>query len=98
LFILGGAAHWENQMSMRIDKTRQDNAAREVEPFGASRFPRAFDAATRSYRHDAVVMYKKSAISNNSELAQRATAPGDSAAKRKKLRTAGNQPVSHRRS
>jgi hypothetical protein len=66
---------------MRIDKTRQHNAAREVELFGAARSPRAFDVATRSYRHDAIVMYQKSAVSNNSQFAKRATAPGYSAAK-----------------
>ena len=83
---------------MRIDKTRQDNAACEIELFGAPRLPRAFDAATRSYRHDAIVMYQKSAVSNNSQLAKRATAPGYSAAKSQKLRAAGNQPVRHGRS
>jgi len=69
-------------MGMRIDKTWQDNSACEIELFGAPRFPRAFDAATRSYRHDAIIMYKKSAVSNNSQLAQRTTTPGHSAAKR----------------
>jgi hypothetical protein len=68
-------------MGMRIDKTRQDDAAREIEFFRTARFPRAFDAASRSYRHDAIVAYKKSAVSNDSQLAQRATAPGYSAAK-----------------
>ena len=85
-------------MGMRIDKTRQDNAACEIELFGAPRFPRAFDAATRSYRHDAIVMDKKSAVANNSQLAQRMPAPGYSATKRQKLRAAGNQPVRHGRS
>ncbi|MFY9729005.1 MAG: hypothetical protein WBQ04_21030 [Candidatus Acidiferrales bacterium] len=66
---------------MRIDKTRQDNATREIELFRAPGFPRAFDAATRSYRHDAIVMDKKSAVSNDSELAKRAPAPGYRAAK-----------------
>jgi len=69
-------------MRMRIDKTRQDDAACEIELFRAARLPRTFDAATRSYRHDAIVTYKESAVSNNSQLAQRATAPGYSAAKR----------------
>ena len=69
-------------MGMRIDKTRQDDAAREIELFGAPRFSRALDAATSSYRHDAIVTYKKSTVSNNSQLAQRATASGYSAAKR----------------
>jgi hypothetical protein len=66
---------------MRIDKTWQDNAAREIELFRAPRFPRAFDAAARSDRHDSIVMYQKSAVSNNSQLTKRATAPGDSTAK-----------------
>ena len=69
-------------MSVRIDKTRQDDASGQIELFGTARFLRAFDAATRSYRHDAIIMYKKSAVSNNSQLAQRATTPGYSAAKR----------------
>ena len=69
-------------MGMRIDKTGQDDAAREIELFGTPRFSRALDAATSSYRHDAIVTYKKSAVSNNSQLAQRTTAPGYSAAKR----------------
>jgi hypothetical protein len=68
-------------MGMRIDKTRQDDTARQIELLRAARFPRAFDAATRSYRYDAIVMYQKSAISNNPQLAKRATAPGYSAAK-----------------
>jgi hypothetical protein len=67
---------------MRIDKTRQDDASRQIELFGTARFLRAFDAATRSYRHDSIIMYKKSAVSNNSQLAQRTTTPGHSAAKR----------------
>ena len=69
-------------MRMRIDKAGQDDAAREIELFRTARFPRAFDVAARSYRHDAIVAYKKSAVSNNSQLAQRATAPRYSAAKR----------------
>lgn len=85
-------------MGMRIDKTRQDDAAREIELFGAPRFSRALDAATSSYRHDPIIMYKESAISNNSEFTKRATASGYSAAKGQKLRAAGNQPVRHRRS
>jgi hypothetical protein len=68
-------------MGMRIDKTRQDNPPREIELFGTARFPGAFDASTRSYRHDAIVMYQKSAVSNNSQIAKRATAPRYSAAK-----------------
>ena len=66
---------------MRIDKTRQDDTAREIEFFRTARFPRALDAATRSNRHDAIVMYQKSAVSNNSQLGKCATAPGYSAAK-----------------
>ena len=98
LFVFWRAAHGENQVSMRIDKTGQDNAAAEIELFRAARFPRAFDAATRSDRHDSIVMDKKSAVANNSQLAKRAPAPGYSAAKRQKLRAAGNQPVRHGRS
>jgi hypothetical protein len=68
-------------MGMRIDKARQHNAAREIELFRTARFPRAFDAATRSYRDDAIVMYQKSAFSNNSQLAKRTAAPGYGTAK-----------------
>ena len=68
-------------MRVRIDKTRQDDPARQIELFGAPRFPGAFDAATRTYRDDAIVMYKKSAVSNNSQLAKRANAPRYCAAK-----------------
>jgi hypothetical protein len=82
---------------MRIDKTRQDNPPREIELFGTARFPRAFDAAARSYRYDAIVMYQKSAVSNNSQLAKRTTAPGYGTAKGQELRAAGNQPVRHGR-
>jgi len=68
-------------MRMRIDKTRQDNPASEIEFFRSARFPRALNAAPRSYRHDAIVMDKKGAVSNNSQLAKRATAPGYHATK-----------------
>ena len=85
-------------MGMRIDKTRQHDAAREIELFRAPRFPLAFDLPARSYRRDAIVMYQKSAVSNNPQFAQRAAAPRYTAAKGQKLRAAGNQPVRHGRS
>jgi hypothetical protein len=80
---------------MRIDKARQDGTPCEIEPFSSSRFSRAFDSPTCSYRDDSIIMYEKRAISNNSELGKRAAAPGHAASKRQKLRAAGNQPVRH---
>jgi hypothetical protein len=82
-------------MGMRIDKARQDHTTRKIEPFSSSRFPRTFDPSAGSYRDDSIVMYEKRAISNNSELGERATATRDAASKRQKLRAAGNQPVRH---
>jgi hypothetical protein len=69
-------------MGMRIDKTRQDHTAREIKLFGAARFPRTFDPPACSHRDNAIIMYEKSAVSDNSKLSKRATAPGYAAPKR----------------
>ena len=82
-------------MGMGIDEPWQDNAPREIEPFRPTRSSRAFDPPPRSNRDNPIFMDQESAVSNNSQLGERPTAPRNTAPKGQELRASGDQPVRH---
>jgi hypothetical protein len=84
-------------MRVRIDKTRKDDAAAEVQLFGTTGSSRAFDAPPGADGDDSIVVDDQPTIANNSQVGKRSTAPRHRTAQRQKLGAAGDQPVRHGR-
>src|ERR1700722_5267826 len=95
LFVLRGAAKRKNQVSVRIDKSGQNNTPAKLQLFRASRFRHTFDAPLRADRRDAILIHQNRAVANDFNLPECASAPWHRPAHRQNLRAPGNQPVRH---
>src|SRR5712671_334266 len=85
LFVFGGAAGGENQVSMGVDKAGQDYASTQIQCFCDARFGKARHLATRSRRDDGAVAYQYGAIAHNTKVSHCIAATRDAAAKSKKF-------------
>jgi hypothetical protein len=70
---------------MGVDKAGENHAPAEIEFFRFARFGKAYHAVSRSSRNDGAVAHQYGAIAHKTGISHRRTAPGNVAAKRKKL-------------
>jgi hypothetical protein len=97
LVVFGCAATGKNQMGVRVNESRQDHAAMEVQLFRASRAAQPFDPPARTDRGNPVVANQQRAIADDPKFAEPTPAPRDGPAQRQEFGAAGNQPIWHGR-
>ena len=85
----------ENQMRVRIYEARQNDAAREIDLFGAARLTQFFDSAAWTDGCDAVFVDQDCAVENDAEVAESFAAAGNWSAQGQQLRAAGDEQVGH---
>ena len=71
LFVLGCAGGRENEMRMRINEARQNDAPAEVKFTRVASFAEAFNAAARVDRGDASVANQQRTIANDAQIGER---------------------------
>jgi hypothetical protein len=77
LFVFIGAAGGMNQVRVRIDETRKNNAPAQVQLLRAPGFRQAFDAASWPHGNHAIIAHQQRAIADDPKFAERASAPGN---------------------
>src|SRR5215472_4539105 len=97
LLVFVRAARRKNEMGMRIDKARKNDASAEIPFLSLPRFSQPLDFMLLSNGEDAIFANEQRTIAYDAEFAQCASAARHGPAQRQQLRAAGNQPIGHGR-